>query len=256
MTPITDTLNPGIARTVAWLRANGFDTTDSGDGEMHEHDCDRGYPYVSMRGTEADARRLAGLLRGLGIALPPSTEVWAIGRDAPQGVSVSYSYDPADDVGIVDLAGLCDAVLPADAPTASTPPGILSLPMTITALGAPVTVRYAEPGELPGGVRGSWSPSSDGESGTVLLRPGMPPVGEAVILVHELLHLVDEAMVATGASPDLVPHEWVEGAAFGLASILIHLGVIRGVTVEDWRGFMASQEPDGSAVCVEDGGAR
>ena len=241
VTHITDTLNSGIARTVAWLRANGFDTTDSGDGEMHQHDCDRGYPYVSMRGTEADARRLAALLRSIGIALPPSSEVWSIGHDAPQGVSVSYSYDPADDVGIVDLAGLCDAALPADAPTAATRPATLALPVTITALGAPVTVRYAEPGELPEGVRGSWTPDPSGESGTVLLRPGMHPVGEAIILVHELLHLVDEAMVATGAAPELVPHEWVEGAAFRLASLMIHLGVIRGVTVDDWRAFMAQE---------------
>lgn len=240
LTPITDTLNPGIARTVAWLRANGFDTTDSGDGVTHLHSCDRAYPYVSMRGTEADARRLAGLLRGLGIALPPSTEVWGEG-DIPRGVSVSYSYEPVSDIGIVDLVGLADAALPADAPTAATPPGMLALPMTITALGAPVTVRYAEPGELPDDVRGSWTPDPSGESGTVLLRPGMHPVGETIILVHELLHLVDEATVATGAAPDLVPHEWVEGAAFWLASLLIHLGVIRGVAVDDWRAFMAQE---------------
>lgn len=110
MTPITGTLNPGIVRVVEWLRANGFDTTDSGDGQTHDHPCDRPYPYVVMRGVEADARRLAAHLRGLGIPLPPSTEVWGEG-ETPIGVMIQYTYNPVEDLGLVELIGLDDAQL-------------------------------------------------------------------------------------------------------------------------------------------------
>lgn len=41
-------LNPGIRNAVAWLRARGFNTCDSGDGSTHEHDCDLAEPYVHM----------------------------------------------------------------------------------------------------------------------------------------------------------------------------------------------------------------
>jgi hypothetical protein len=34
-------LNPGIAKTVALLNWMGYRTTDSGDGETHDHECDR-----------------------------------------------------------------------------------------------------------------------------------------------------------------------------------------------------------------------
>lgn len=39
-------MNPGIAYTVKTLREWGFDTTDSGDGQTHDHECDLPVPYV------------------------------------------------------------------------------------------------------------------------------------------------------------------------------------------------------------------
>lgn len=42
-------LNPGIVKTVEFLRTNGFITMDSGDGETHAFECDQPYPYVHMR---------------------------------------------------------------------------------------------------------------------------------------------------------------------------------------------------------------
>jgi hypothetical protein len=77
MTPITGTLNPGIARLVHWLRATGFDTIDSGDGRTREHDCDRPYPYVVMRGTEATSKVLAGFVRA---RHPPPPVDGGVGR--------------------------------------------------------------------------------------------------------------------------------------------------------------------------------
>jgi hypothetical protein len=62
-------LNPGIRNAVAWFRANGFDTCDSGDGSTHEFDCDLVEPYVHVtldRDTALDETdRLAFLLENV-----------------------------------------------------------------------------------------------------------------------------------------------------------------------------------------------
>jgi hypothetical protein len=72
-------INPGIAKTVAWLNANGFRTTDSGDGETHMAECDRPYPYVVIiLGSPLDivpeVDRLALLLADLGVVVGPLDE--------------------------------------------------------------------------------------------------------------------------------------------------------------------------------------
>ena len=51
-----DSLNPGIRHTVQTLRAWGFMTLDSGDGETHQFECDRDCPYVVIR---VDPEKLA-----------------------------------------------------------------------------------------------------------------------------------------------------------------------------------------------------
>lgn len=232
LTPITGTLNPGIVRVVEWLRAHGFDTTDSGDGATHDHPCDRPYPYVSMRGTESDARRLAALLRARGVVLPASAEAWPLGCEAPRGVVVSYSYDPASDIGIVDLAGLCDRTLPSRA---------LTLPARIAALGDPIEVRYARDGELPDDAFGSTQGVEGGA--LMLVRPGQLPAQEAVVLIHEALHFVEEHIPEGPA----LSEAWVTDAAYGIAAILAHAGALRGVGPGEWRDAF------GDAPGTEDG---
>ena len=41
-----DKLNPGIVKTVKMLNDAGYTTTDSGDGETHDYECDRDVGYV------------------------------------------------------------------------------------------------------------------------------------------------------------------------------------------------------------------
>lgn len=64
-------LNPGIRKTVQWLNENGFKTTDSGDGETHDFECDLDFPYVHIETSPEemvdDALRLAGLLESKGV---------------------------------------------------------------------------------------------------------------------------------------------------------------------------------------------
>jgi hypothetical protein len=100
-------MNPGIRRTVAFLRSLGFTTTDSGDGKTHEHECDRDEPYVVMSVEEPyelarEADRLCRALENHGI------HVTAVGEGAP---AIQASYDPANGIGVLDLMGLDDDLL-------------------------------------------------------------------------------------------------------------------------------------------------
>jgi hypothetical protein len=100
------TLNPGIRKTVAWLRANGFQTVDSGDGKTHEYECDQEAPYVVMTARAHDLASKAGylyfLLCHLGVPMVP------IGGD---GVWIQATFDPGDGSALIQIENLDDALL-------------------------------------------------------------------------------------------------------------------------------------------------
>lgn len=101
------TLNPGIRRFVALLREHCFDTTDSGDGETHDHECDRDVGYVAIRVAQPwkltiEADRLRKLLVERGIATSP------IAGNAP---FVQATYDPDDGSATIELHGVHDRML-------------------------------------------------------------------------------------------------------------------------------------------------
>lgn len=220
-------LNPGIRRTVCWLRSLGFNTTDSGDGQTHEHECDRPYAYVSMRGVQDDADRLRRVLMQAGIPVLNGVEAWGQeGAERPLGVTIAYSYDPADGVGVVDLIGLCDEMLPA---------GVDGLfPHPYVAVGG-VTIRLAPPSEedFPGGAYGVCR-SRDGGS-EILIRSDLPLPGQLITLIHEGIHFVDESFVGKDGE------EYVEGLAYWLANTLCSLGLISRVTKEDFMQFLVDE---------------
>lgn len=85
-----DTIDPGVRRLVRWLRAMGFDTTDSGDGVTKPAAGDveaLTVPHVFIRGNIPCV-----LQRRLAIAgIEP-----AVGR-------IQYTYDPADNSHVVAL---------------------------------------------------------------------------------------------------------------------------------------------------------
>lgn len=68
-------LNPKIKAAVKWLQENGFHTTDSGDGETHDFECDQKVPYVHMVTTKdklvSESERLVSLLSEKGVELLP-----------------------------------------------------------------------------------------------------------------------------------------------------------------------------------------
>jgi glyoxylate carboligase len=91
-----DDINPGVRRTVAWLRSLGFDTTDSGDGRTNVAAGIEGaleFPHVYIRvqrGADlvAEAHRLAIALQRRGVCVGP------IGPDDTP--CIQATYDPCD----------------------------------------------------------------------------------------------------------------------------------------------------------------
>ena len=108
-------INPGISRTVVWLRSHGYETCDSGDGETHEHGCDRDYPYVVSKVDPEHlverTRHLVLLLAHMGIRVIPIGE--AFDEDGWNSVPcIQASFDPGDGTAMIDLMGVCDRMLP------------------------------------------------------------------------------------------------------------------------------------------------
>jgi len=101
-------LNPNICKVVALLRANGFDTMDSGDGQTHDYECDLPIPYVHSRvdsGAMArEADRMQALFEAEGIAFN------GIDEDG-NGVSVEATYSSVDGIATVSLFGVHDGML-------------------------------------------------------------------------------------------------------------------------------------------------
>lgn len=106
-------LNPGIRKTVQWLRANGFRTTDSGDGKTKEFECDRGMPYVCIlvepERMFTDTMRLNKLLEEKGLTPIP------MNQDCSGGPFLQVNFDPSlygqDGAAILDLMYVDDKLL-------------------------------------------------------------------------------------------------------------------------------------------------
>lgn len=140
-----DNLNPGVRRLVAFLREQGFETVNSGDGATHLCTCDLEFPYVSIQINHdqdliREADRLYGMMRNLGIQMQvvpemadphdevPEAEATEAGTvdtsekddheccTVPQLPFVDVYYNPAVREGELLLAHVTDAMLPAELP--------------------------------------------------------------------------------------------------------------------------------------------
>lgn len=107
-----DEINPGIRRCVALLRAAGFETVDSGDGETHDYDCDREVGYVACRvrpgDLAAETDRLTYVLRRAGVRV----ELRGM-EDRPDVCHVQGSYAPGEPA-VIDASPLHDRMLAAE----------------------------------------------------------------------------------------------------------------------------------------------
>ena len=77
---------------------------------------------------------------------------------------------------------------------------------TTRRLGASLTVRLGTP--IPGAI-GHY----DRRAREIVISPALSHAGRIVVLVHELLHAVDEQIVASGETRYELPHEWITAAA-------------------------------------------
>lgn len=115
-TDMLDGLDPGIARTVAWLRAHGFVTTDSGDGRTKfekgwtEDDGVLPYPHVVIQVQPqelvAEAERLCRLLHAEhGVTIEPTPP------EPPDPPQIDATYSVASGVAMIELKHVDDSML-------------------------------------------------------------------------------------------------------------------------------------------------
>jgi hypothetical protein len=102
----------------------------------------------------------------------------------------------------------------------------VKLPVTFRTLGAPITIREKVIDGLG---------CFDAAAGVVTLHPGQDAVGKLIALIHEALHVGESALKHE------IDHDYIEGASFGVAVLLIQAGAIDGITVVDLNRFMREQ---------------
>jgi hypothetical protein len=105
----TSKLNPGIRELVKALRADGFDTRDSGDGKTHEFECDQPYPYVHIVvGNHFrlvhEVVRLKKWLADRGVIVEPADE-------DGKAIVIEGTYNPAHEAAVISLFNVTDKML-------------------------------------------------------------------------------------------------------------------------------------------------
>lgn len=113
----------------------------------------------------------------------------------------------------------------------------LQLPVKIDDLGDPVTVSY---GEVSDGSLGQ----ADQETGEIVIKEGQQPLGEIVILIHEVLHLVEGSALDQGIIEEGLPHDFVSGASCMIAIALARCGALSTVSPESVSDQIKKLQPE------------
>lgn len=111
------------------------------------------------------------------------------------------------------------------------------LPFHMPKVRGGLTVRYGDQDETALG-------HFDPEAHEVVIREGEQGVGLHVLLLHEFMHVVEHALLATGVTLDPVEHAFIEQGSPLLLYLLAEAGMIAGLTGEDVRRWHAEQAPD------------
>lgn len=102
-------LDPGICKIVSLLRANGFNTCDSGDGESKEYEHrDEGHVTIKCEpGTLlSESRRIVTVLKNAGVILGP------VLPERIEGIShIQAMYCPIDEIALIDVSPIHDRQL-------------------------------------------------------------------------------------------------------------------------------------------------
>jgi len=109
-----DELDPGIRETVKWLRSLGHDTTDSGDGRSKPADWYESgealpYPHVYIQ-TGLGHKCLIDTAHTLLVQLELADI--DVQPQNPEGKPyIQATYDPVNQLGIIELCNVDDALL-------------------------------------------------------------------------------------------------------------------------------------------------
>lgn len=101
--------------------------------------------------------------------------------------------------------------------------------------GASIELRLEDPG---GGAVGSY----DVDAGLIRISPEVPPEHRLEILLHEVLHAVEQMLVGAGELEGDVPHAFIEAAGAYLAQVLV------------LNGFLAAPAKPGRSAGLPAGG--
>lgn len=109
---MSNEINPGIRKTVAWLQSLGYETTDSGDGITNVEAKMEGvlaFAHVMIKVDPDNLIYFAGVLaneieQNLGLKVVPISNDW-------QDICIQATYDPADNSAMIMLSGLDDYML-------------------------------------------------------------------------------------------------------------------------------------------------
>lgn len=95
----------------------------------------------------------------------------------------------------------------------------------------------------------------DMERMRICIRPGQPKVGAHQVLLHEIIHAVEQNMLAVGALDSELPEEFVKEFAGGLLPVLALSGLWPGLTREELKAFYDATTLDESDAKCEECGA-
>lgn len=110
---------------------------------------------------------------------------------------------------------------------------MLKEPVEIKVLGDPIIVKE---GSVENGF-GYFEP----DTGTVVIKEDQPEFGKFSILLHELLHVTEEMLIENGVISERLDGAFTTAAPFGIATILAHLGLIKGIGSDQWMEFIESE---------------
>jgi hypothetical protein len=88
--------------------------------------------------------------------------------------------------------------------------------------------------DLKGDGLGYWDPGVE-----VVIEENQPELGKLIILVHELLHVIDDHLVAAGVTKRRTQHEFIRNAAFPLVAMLAQNGFLKDFPSEEADAFLA-----------------
>ena len=115
---------------------------------------------------------------------------------------------------------------------------LLTLPVTLDELGG-ITIAHGKAGDGYD-ARGHYDPATK----SIVIDGSCSPVGEAVIVIHEMMHAAECALIEADVFKRHVNRQFIHAASFGCALALAKAGALRGVTAEDVVAFMREAESE------------